>query len=334
MKVGIVGVGRIGAGHAEVLAQHPDVSQLVVADANADAAAAVAAKVGGRVAASYADLLDSGIDAVAIATATNLHAEMIEAAVAAGVPTFSEKPIALDPQRTLEIVRLVRSSSVPVQIGFQRRFDPGYQRARDAVRDGVLGDLRRVHMVSGDQRPPHAEFFPTSGGMFRDLCIHDIDLARFVTGHEVATVIAVGANRGASFIGAAGDIDETVAIMIMDDQTLVTMHGSRYNGGGYDIRMELAGTDATLVVGLDARAAIRSLEDGVAFPAGTPYVDFRDRFGAAYIAEIGAFLEVVAGRTQCESTVEDALHASYIAEALDRSRREARAVQVAEVFLD
>ena len=135
---------------------------------------------------------------------------------------------------------------MPTQIGFQRRFDAGYGAARDALRSGALGELRRVHALTGDREPPAADYIPSSGGIFRDCHVHDFDILRWVTGREVVEVYAVGANRGAAFFAEAGDVDESAAVLTLDDGTLVTLQGSRYNGGGHDVRMELAGTDGHL----------------------------------------------------------------------------------------
>jgi predicted dehydrogenase len=147
----------------------------------------------------------------------------------------------------------------------------------------------------------------------------------------VVEVYAVGANRGADYFGTAGDVDESVGLLTLDDGTLVTVQGSRYNGGGYDVRMELAGTAGTLVVGLDDRAPMRSAEPGVTFPDGAPWPGFWPRFLPAYRAEIQAFVELVAGRRDNPCSVAEALEAFYVAEAATRSRVERRAVRVDEV---
>jgi myo-inositol 2-dehydrogenase/D-chiro-inositol 1-dehydrogenase len=212
-----------------------------------------------------------------------------------------------------------------VRIGFQRRFDAGYRAAAAALRAGELGELHRVHLITADPAPPPAEYIPLSGGVFRDCHIHDFDILRWVTGHEVVSVYATGANRGAAFFAEAGDVDNSAALLTLDDGTLATLQGSRYNGGGYDVRMELAGTKGTQAVGLGPRAPLRSAE-GLQ-PPDTPWPDFVTRFGAAYTAEIDAFLRD--GEGLC--SIEDALAALYVAEAADLSLRQGRPVEVAEV---
>jgi predicted dehydrogenase len=331
MRIGIAGTGRIGALHAAALAAHPDVRELVVHDADTARAAQVADTVGGSVAASVPELFGARLDAVVIATATSAHADLIETASAAGVPVFCEKPVAPDAKRTQQVLEHVSASGVPVQVGFQRRFDRGYAAARGAVQAGDLGELRRVHLVSADPAPPGAAYIATSGGIFRDLHIHDFDILRWVTGREVAEVYAAGANRGEAFFAAAGDADECVTILVLDDGTLATLQGSRYNGAGYDIRMEIAGTRATHVVGLSDRSPLRSAEPGVTFPAGAPWGPFWERFEQSYSAELHAFIDMAAGRRDSACTVADALQAFYVADAAELSRCEHRPVRVAEV---
>lgn len=331
MRIGFLGVGRIGASHAAVVSRHEAVTSLVVADADPGRARAVADELGAESVADVDAVLAAGVDAIVVATATDSHAELIAAGARAGVPVFCEKPVALDVPGTLRVLDEVRAAGAPVQIGFQRRFDAGYVAARDALQSGRLGELRRVHAVTADPAPPHASYIPTSGGIYRDCLIHDFDIVRWVTGREVVDVIARGANRGARFFAEAGDVDETVAILTLDDDTLVTVHGSRYNGAGYDVRMEIAGTDATIAVGLDENSALRSAEPGVEFPPGSPHPTFWERFADAYVAEINAFVEVVRGERPSPCSVEEALEALYVAEAATRSRLEGRRVEIAEV---
>jgi predicted dehydrogenase len=267
-----------------------------------------------------------------VATATASHAELIRRALTLGAPVFCEKPVALDGDETEEVLVRVEVSGVPVQVRFQRRFDPGYSAARDALHSGQLGELRRVHLVSAVPAPPDPSYIQTSGGIFRDLHIHDSDILRWVTGREVTEVYAAGANRGASFFAAANDVDECTTLLVLDDGTLVTAQGSRYNGAGYDIRMELAGTEATHVVGLSDRFPLTSAEPETESPRGPRWILFSDRFRAAYVAEMSAFIDVVAGRRESPCTVRDALAAYYIAEAASVSLREARLVAVHEVI--
>ncbi len=283
MRVGFLGAGRIGAFHAEILKEHPDVRELIIGDADPQRARTLAEKLNVTAVDSVEAVFAARPDAVCIAAATAAHAELIHQAADAGIPTFCEKPIALDVAGTLGVLRHVQAAGIPLHIGFQRRFDPGYRAAREALAAGQLGTLHRVHVLTADPTPPHPSYVPTSGGIYRDCHIHDFDIIRWVTGRDVVEVFALGANRGADFFREAGDVDTSLALLRLDDDTLVTLQGSRYNGAGYDVRMELAGTEATLVVGLDERTPLRSAEAGVKWPSQQPYVNFIDRFANAYV---------------------------------------------------
>jgi predicted dehydrogenase len=352
MRVGFVGLGRIGAAHAAVVRDHPDVDRLVVADADPDRARAVAEQLRARTDGAMTSSTDGGadpaepaditaatevpaaltdVDALVIAAATAAHADLIVAGVEAGLPTFCEKPVAPDVAGHLRVLEAVRRTGVQVHIGFQRRFDAGYLAARGAVMSGALGEVRRLHLITGDEKPPHPDYIPRSGGLWRDCHVHDFDILRFVTGREVDEVYAVGANRGAAFFAEAGDIDEAAAVLTLDDSTLATLQGSRYNGGGHDVRMEVAGTRATWVVGLGDHAPVVPADPGVPTPAGEPWPDFWHRFLPAYVAELNAFVAVALGRTASPCTVEEALEAFYVAEAATLSRAEHRPVRVEEV---
>ncbi len=331
MRVGFIGMGRIGSLHADAARRHPDVTAMVLADQDRDRATQAAARLGCESADSAADLLKSGVDAVVIASSTNSHADLIIAAVDAGVPVFCEKPVAAGIDDTLRVRDQVARRGVPVQVGFQRRFDAGYQEARRAVGQGRLGIVHRIHMITADREPPPAGYISTSGGIWRDCHVHDFDILRWVTGRDVVNVYALGANRGAEFFCAAGDVDNSAALLSLDDGTLATLQGSRYNGGGYDVRMELAGSEATCAVGLDDHAALISAEPGAGFPAAAPRRNFWDRFGPAYRAEISAFIDVAEGIRPSPCTVDEAVEALYVAEAATLSRAEGRRVLVAEV---
>lgn len=340
LRIGVVGLGRIGAEHAAVVAGHPRVGEVVVADAVRSRADDVATRVGGR-AADLDDLDDAALDGLIIATATATHADLIERFLPLGVPILCEKPIALDLAGTTRIVEQVRARGAAVTVGFHRRFDAGYHRARAALRSGELGELRRAHLLTCDSTPPPAEFIRASGGIVKDCLIHDIDILRWLTGQEIETVHATGVNRGAAYIGEAGDVDEAAALLTLTDGTIATAHTSRYNGAGHDVRAELAGTGGTIAVGLDDRMPLRSAEPGASDPPpGPPWQNFWERFLPAYRAELGAFVDLVAAErddagpqagTADAATPEDALAALRVAEAAMLSMAEHRPVAVREV---
>jgi myo-inositol 2-dehydrogenase/D-chiro-inositol 1-dehydrogenase len=330
MRIGLAGAGRIGAFHASTLAALEDVEQVVVTDAFPELAGRLSEANGYESSPDLDDLL-SRVDALVITTSTSAHAPTLRAALAAKIPTFCEKPVATTLAETVELVDLVGEADVAVQVGFQRRFDAGYRRAREAVVSGELGFLHTVRANTHDQSPPPPAYIPTSGGLFRDCSIHDFDVLRFVTGREVATAYAVGANKGAAFFVEGGDIDTGAAVLTLDDGTLVTLSATRYNGGGHDVRMELMGSEGTIGVGYDDSLAVSSAEEGVDYPRGPRKWSFMERFLPAYRAELTVFCDVVAGRVDNPCTVADALEAFRVAEACEVSRATGRAVSMTEI---
>jgi myo-inositol 2-dehydrogenase/D-chiro-inositol 1-dehydrogenase len=333
MRIGVIGVGRIGAVHAETLHALAEVDELVLVDADTARARQLASEMGVAWAQDSDQLFNRGADGIVIATPTGTHARLICAAVEAGVAVFCEKPVAGDVAGTKEVVRVVENGGVPVQIGFQRRFDAGFVCAREQVQAGKLGWLHTVRAGTLDPAPPPAAYVASSGGIFRDCSVHDIDAVRWVTGREVSEVYATGSNRGASFFREAGDVDTAAALATLDDGSLALISATRYNAAGYDVRLELLGSQDSISVGLDDRLPLRSAEPGATWPAGTAYRGFMDRFRAAYVAELQAFVEVVSGRATSACSPADALETFYVAEACELSRRERRPVTMEEVRL-
>ncbi|MFF4508184.1 Gfo/Idh/MocA family oxidoreductase [Streptomyces sp. NPDC001401] len=331
MRIGILGLGRIGAFHAETLSGLDAVESLVLTDPFTDAAKSAAERFGGEVVDSPEALLAAGVDGIVVAAATDAHPGLILAGVEAGIPVFCEKPVAKTMAEGVEVLKAVEGTDVPIQIGYNRRFDAGFVAARAAVQAGELGKLHTVRSTTLDPAPPPAGYIAASGGIFRDCSVHDFDIIRWVTGREVVEVYAVGGNRGAEYIKEAGDADTTGAILTLDDGTIAVVSNSRHNARGYDVRMEIHGFTDSIAVGLEDKLPLRSVEPGVTFPAGTPHDFFMDRFTEAYRAELTAFTEVVAGTRPSPCTVADALEAGWIADACTLSLHEHRPVTIAEV---
>jgi len=331
MRIGILGLGRIGAFHAETLSGLDAVESLVLTDPFTDAAKSAAERFGGEVVDSPEALLAAGVDGIVVAAATDAHPGLILAGVEAGIPVFCEKPVAKTMAEGVQVLKAVEGTDVPIQIGYNRRFDAGFVAARAAVQSGELGKLHTVRSTTLDPAPPPAGYIAASGGIFRDCSVHDFDIIRWVTGREVVEVYAVGGNRGADYIKEAGDADTTGAILTLDDGTIAVVSNSRHNARGYDVRMEIHGFTDSIAVGLEDKLPLRSVEPGVTFPAGTPHDFFMDRFTAAYRAELTAFTEVVAGTRPSPCTIADALEAGWIADACTLSLHEHRPVTIAEV---
>lgn len=331
MRIGLIGAGRIGTIHATTLSRHRDVGSLIITDKDPARAQDLADRLGGTVAPGVDEIFTWGVDAVVITAATSAHGELIGRAARSGLPVFCEKPVAVDLPDTLNALAEVDAAGTVLQMGFQRRFDSGYVTAREAVRSGRLGRLHTVRGLTADQTPPPPEYLPLSGGIYRDLLIHDFDIVRWVTGREVASVYATGSDAGHPMFREAHDADTAAAVLTLEDGTLVTVTGTRVNGAGYDVRMELAGELDTLVVGLDDRTPLASAEPTGPPPADKPWTGFLERFAAAYEAEVSAFVEVVRGERANPCDGREALRALRVAEACELSRHEQRLVNVGEI---
>lgn len=332
--VALLGIGRIGIMHARLLAAHPLVERLVLADVDVDRAAQVARELGCE-SATVEAVLDAenplSLDGLVIATGTDTHADLLIAAATIGLPTYCEKPIALDLEQALVAQRALEAAQLPHHIGFQRRFDAGYTRAKELLEAGELGELRRFHAMTCDPQPPADRFIPGSGGIFLDCNVHDFDILRWVTGREVVEVYATGSARGSAAFAENNDFSDSVAVLTFDDGTVGSVHSSRYNGQGYEVRLDLMGTQGSANVGLDNKVPLRSVEDGVDFPPEAPWDDFIARFLPCYERELDHFLRNTMAGLPSACTAADAVEALKIALACNKSRDEHRPVKVSEI---
>jgi myo-inositol 2-dehydrogenase/D-chiro-inositol 1-dehydrogenase len=236
MKVAVLGAGRIGTFRARVLSGLPEVDEIFVGNRTVERAEMLAREVGGT-AGTVDEAIDSGPDAVFVSLATEMHAPALHRCIDAGLPIFCEKPIALTLRDTAGVIEHAGRADNLLQIAFQRRLDPDYVRAYRAVRDGTLGTLYSVRITAHDAEPAPEEFIASSGGTFRDLHIHDFDLARWLTGLEVEQVYAVGSVRGFDRYARFGDVDNAAVLMTMSDGLPVLVTGTRHNPRGHDFRM-------------------------------------------------------------------------------------------------
>ncbi|MEE9278037.1 MAG: Gfo/Idh/MocA family oxidoreductase [Dehalococcoidia bacterium] len=330
MKVGLIGAGRIGALHARTLRDHSEVSALRIADVAGERAAALAAQTGAEVASTNEELADWA-DALVITAATSAHADLIHLAADAGIAAFCEKPIALDLETTDGVLEHVERAGILLQIGFQRRFDVGFREARRLVQAGDLGRLYIVRLATHDPEPSHEEYISTSGGIFRDLHIHDFDAVRWVTGQEVEEVYAMGAVLCDDVFKRYDDVDTAAAVLRLRDGALAILSGTRHDPRGYDVRMELFGARDSIAVGWDGRTPLRSVEPGVPAPAERAYPNFLDRFAAAYEAELAHFIEFAQGRAENLCPGDEAREALRISEAAALSLAEGRPVRLEEI---
>ena len=303
MRIALLGAGRIGRLHARLLTATPGVEHLVVADVDPARAVDVATTVGAIAAPTIEAALDDA-EAVVIAAATEAHSSLTRAAIGRGLPTFCEKPLAVDLADTIAVAEEIERSGVPFQLGFQRRFDPGYAEARRMIGSGELGTLYSVYLAGHDPAPPHESYLPGSGGLFRDFSVHDFDVLRWMTGCEVQEVYADGGVRGFPMFAKYDDVDTGVAILRMTDGPFVVLTSARHDPLGYDIRAELFGSADSVSVGLGPRTPMRSVEPGVAPPAGPAWSDFVDRFTPAYSAELAEFINGRTGTSRAHASPE------------------------------
>jgi myo-inositol 2-dehydrogenase/D-chiro-inositol 1-dehydrogenase len=333
MRLGLIGLGRIGSFHASTLAALPAVESLIVADLDPARAKATADRLGAELADTPEQLIEAGVDGVVIAAATDAHPQLITAAVEAGRPVFCEKPLAADAAAAVALQQLVRSRGAVVQIGYPRRFDAGFAAARAAAACGQLGWVHTIRSTTLDPAPPPRDYVARSGGLFRDCSVHDFDAVRWATGREVTEVYAAGRAHGDPCFAELGDVASASVLLTLDDGATAVVSNSRYNPRGYDVRLELHGTADSVVAGWDDHVPVRNVEPGAWFPAGPPCPSFADRLAAAFRAELAAFTEVVAGRLPSPCTVDDAVAVTWIAEAATVSCREHRPVRIDEIRL-
>jgi len=330
VKIAILGVGRLGAFHAKVLRQLRGVDELRINDADAARAASLAKELGAKHAASIDDAL-AGADAAVIVTPTGTHAELISRALDRGLAVFCEKPIALDLESTNRVVDKVEKTKGRVQIGFQRRFDAGYQEARRRLREGGLGTVYSFHMTSRDAFPPPDAYIETSGGQFVDQLIHDFDITRWLFGDEVDEIYATGSTLGFPQYAKWGDVATSGAVLKLHGGAVGLLEAARHNEAGYDIRVEVYGAKDTIAIGLDPRTPMSSVERDGPRMKNPAYPTFFVRFDAAYRAELAHFLRFARGEAENACTVRDGMEALRIALAARRSLKEHRAVALNEI---
>jgi myo-inositol 2-dehydrogenase/D-chiro-inositol 1-dehydrogenase len=331
VRIGVIGVGRIGRMHAELLVRRVDgVTVTAVSDAHPGTAAGVADELG--VPATGVDelLARADVDAVAICTSTDTHADLIAAAARAGKAIFCEKPVSLDLAELDRALAAVEAAGVPFQIGFNRRFDPAHQAVRDAVGAGDVGEPQLVRVSSRDPAPPPLEYVKVSGGIFLDMTIHDFDMARYVAGSEVVEVFARGAVNVDAGFAEAGDVDTALVMLVHESGCLTAIDNSRQAVYGYDQRVEVFGSEGMAASENPlAHTAVVRTAAGTRLPT-LPYF-YLERYVPSYLREWEAFRSALVTGQAPPVTAEDARAPLVIGLAAWRSLREHRPVAVAEV---
>ena len=328
MRICQFGAGRIGQIHAANVAAHPRASLHYVVDIDDKAARALADRYGARVTDQAVALVDSSVDAVIIASATSTHAELIEASAKAGKAIFCEKPIDLDLARVDACLDVAAQTGVVLQVGFNRRFDPSIAGLHQALRDGRVGKLESLLIISRDPAPPGADYFKGSGGLFRDMMIHDFDLARWLLGEEPVELYASASCLIDPVIGELGDVDTAAVTLKTADGVLAVITNSRRAVYGYDQRIEAFGAGGLLRLG-DRTATALEVADDAGVSRDKPLYFFLERYAEAYRAELDHFIVCIAGEATPQTTGEDGRQALYLAEAANQSLESGRPVALA-----
>jgi myo-inositol 2-dehydrogenase/D-chiro-inositol 1-dehydrogenase len=332
VRIGLIGAGRIGRLHAELLAGRvPGAALAAVHDVRHEAATELAAQLGVRAAGSVEELLaDPDVDAVAVCSSTDTHADLVAAAARAGKATFCEKPVSHDLAEVDRALAAVEEAGVPFQIGFNRRFDPGHRSVREAVADGTVGEPHLVRISSRDPEPPPPGYPRVTGGIFLDMTIHDFDMARYVTGSEVVEVYARGAIRIDPTFKDAGDVDTALVVLTHEDGCITAIDNSRRAVYGYDQRVEVFGSRgmAASENPLSHAGVVRTAEG--ARLAKLPHF-FLDRYTPSYLREWEAFVAAVGNGGATPVGPVDARAPLVIGLAAWRSLQEGRPVRVEEV---
>ncbi|WP_018238041.1 inositol 2-dehydrogenase [Ensifer sp. BR816] len=327
LRIGILGCGRIGQVHAHSIQRISQATLVAVADASADAAKACARRFGIEVRDTAGILAAKDIDAVVIATSTPTHFDMIHAAAAEGKAIFCEKPIDLSSERVRTCIDAIERAGVPFMTAFNQRFDPHFGALRQRVKDGEIGDVETVSITSRDPAPPPAAYIKGSGGIFRDMMIHDLDMARFVLGEEPVEVFAVGSNLIDEAIREAGDVDTAAVILTTASGRICQITNSRRTTYGYDKRLEVHGSKGMLRVSNVLENLVESAKiTGFQSALSQPF--FLERFEAAYLAEMKHFVEAVSTGSTPIPNAQDGLRAQLIADAATLSWQEGRAVAI------
>jgi myo-inositol 2-dehydrogenase/D-chiro-inositol 1-dehydrogenase len=330
LHIGLLGAGRIGTVHAQTIVQRVPGAQLVaVADVNAAAAQALAARFGvSRAGADSTEIIeDASIDAVLICTSTDTHAPLIEAASRAGKHIFCEKPVSMSLEATDRALEAVRTAGVKLQTGFNRRFDANYARVRRAIVEGEIGDLHMLHIISRDPAPPPIAYVKVSGGIFADMMIHDFDMARFLTGSEPTEIYVQAAVRVDPAIGEAGDVDTAVVLMRFENGAIVTIDNSRRAVYGYDQRVEAFGSAGAIQSGnVYPNTAVLSTADSVR--RDLPLNFFMQRYLDAYAAEVESFVDAVANDKPVAVSGDDGRAAFAMAVAAKKSMESGQPVRI------
>jgi myo-inositol 2-dehydrogenase/D-chiro-inositol 1-dehydrogenase len=328
IEIAQFGAGRIGRIHAANIAGMKAARLRYVVDVDGAAAAKLAARYGSKVASEREALSDAAVGAVLIASSTDTHARLAVAAARAGKAIFCEKPIDLNLRRVDACLRVVEQAGVPMFVGFNRRFDPSFQALKERVARGEIGSVEQVTISSRDPAPPPLAYVKVSGGMFRDMAIHDLDMARWLLGEEPVEVFAFGESLVDRRIAAAGDIDSAMLLLRTASDRMCHINNSRRAAYGYDQRIEVFGAKGLLRAENLSETTVEHFS-ARGTNADRPLDFFLERYAAAYRAELQAFVAALESRQPMPVGPRDGRQALVLAEAALRSLRSGKAARVA-----
>lgn len=326
-NIALLGAGRIGKVHARAITSDPRAKLVAVADVSKEAAEAIASNYHCKVLGIDQILESTEIDAVIICTPTNTHADLIERFVRKGKAVFCEKPIDLNVDRAEACIKVVEETNGKVMLGFNRRFDPHFRAVRKTIGEGKIGTVEMVTIISRDPGAPPPEYIKVSGGIFRDMTIHDFDMARFLLGEEIATVSAAGSVLVDPAIGELGDYDSASVILTTESGKQAVISNSRRASYGYDQRIEVHGSLGSVAAENQRPVSIEiASKDGYMRP---PLHDFfMTRYIDAYAAEITAFIDAIQNGASISPSAKDGLAALKLADAALLAAREQRVVKL------
>ncbi len=329
MKVLVVGAGRMGAIRVEDLAADPRVSEVLVTNRNEQRAHELAGAFNATVV-PWEKALTPVADAVVVAVGTDAHDHVLRGILPQGIPVLCEKPIAMTLAATSELIDLAESSGSPLQIGFQRRFDEPIRAVHDVIASGEIGTLYSLTMTAHDHTPSAREFIAGSGGIFRDMHVHDFDLVRWLTGSEVESVSATRAVRENQDYADFDDADVSSVIAVTTSGVQVIITGTRHDALGHDVRLEAFGSQDSVSAGLNSRTPLRTIENDLNLNAN-PYRGFVDRFRDAFKNETHAFVTFARGEITNPCPPDSALESLRIAIACEQSIATGHITRVADV---
>ena len=327
-RFGLLGAGRIGKMHARNLAAHPRADLYGIYDVDLAARGEVAAATRSCVYDSVDELLDTSIEAVLIATSTDTHCDLIERAARAGKAVLCEKPIHLDIQRVDQCGEVIKATGMPVQIGFNRRFDPSHAALGKAASNGDIGRLEQAVITSRDPAPPPLDYLRVSGGLFRDMMIHDFDIARFLFAEEPVEVTAMGGVLVDPAIGDIGDVDSAMVTMRMASGALCQINCSRRCAYGYDQRIEMFGEKGMLISANPTMTNLQRYNSTSTGAGDRLHHFFIERYAQSYIHEIDAFIDALEGGYDPSPSFEDGRRALMLADAALESAKSGHSVQI------